>query len=184
MVSRVLLCRALPGLTWVKGVPPTTTPLLRLSLFMKTQNRPDNLKTYRGQEAKITKRYRLAIKPWPVFKVHPLPDKQRQLLLNYCQSLSGVNKGSVHWCRPIFPSRKKKTLKSRFLSEIFRFSNIGNYFFFFFGSKTPFNQTQHIHGYIHPDCRSHSAHAQLVCNLWHKQMGFMKIETTVLHLQD
>ena len=75
---------------------------------MKTQNRPDNLKTYRGQEAKITKRYRLAIKLWPVFKAHPLPDKQRQLLLNYCQSLSGVNKGSVYRCHPIFPPRKKK----------------------------------------------------------------------------
>ena len=96
---------------------------------MKTQNRPDNLKTYRGQEAKITKRYRLAIKLWPVFKAHPLPDKQRQLLLNYCQSLSGVNKGSVYRCHPIFPPRKKKKKKkqkSRFLSEIFQFSNIGN----------------------------------------------------------
>lgn len=148
---------------------------------MKTQNRPDNLKTYRSQEAKITKRYRLAIKLWPVFKAHPLPDKQRQLLLNYCQSLSGVNKGSVYRCHPIFPPRgkKKKNPEIQILKwnlSIFEYWQL-ILFFFWFKNTLQSNTT-------HPDCRSHSAHAQLVCNLWPKQMGFMKIETTILHLQD
>lgn len=34
----------------------------------KAQKRADNLKHYRGQKAKITTRYRLAVGPWPIAK--------------------------------------------------------------------------------------------------------------------
>ena len=62
-------CRAIPGLTWVDGLPIHHHPTSKAFLyFTKAQNRADSLKDYRGQKAKITTRYKLALGPQPIAK--------------------------------------------------------------------------------------------------------------------
>lgn len=47
-MSRALLCRAIPGLTWVEGVPSTTNPLLRPFSIYEDSKQGRQLKNLRG----------------------------------------------------------------------------------------------------------------------------------------